>query len=61
MVAIGPQNAVVVSRRQAGNPLLKHIRNVRWTWGDIVPDYLLGATSCALFLSLRCAVPGGLH
>jgi DNA repair protein Rad10 len=38
---------------QQGNPVLKHIRNVRWVFGDIVPDYLLGQTTCALYLSLR--------
>ncbi|ERN10704.1 hypothetical protein AMTRI_Chr09g19080 [Amborella trichopoda] len=46
-------NAVLVSRRQQGNPLLKHIRNARWMFADIVPDYQLGQTSCALYLSLR--------
>lgn len=46
-------NAIVVNRRQQGNPLLSHIRNVRWQFGDIVPDYQMGATACALFLSLR--------
>ena len=30
------------------------MRNVRWQWADIVPDYQMGA-ACALFLSLRCA------
>jgi len=35
---------------QQGNPVLKHIRNVRWVFGDIVPDYLLGQTTCALYL-----------
>ena len=50
-------NAVLVSRRQEGNPLLKHIRNVRWTFADIVPDYIMGADSCALFLSMRSAPP----
>lgn len=35
---------------QKGNPLLKHIRNVRWTFADIVCDYLLGQNSCALYL-----------
>lgn len=49
-------NAVLVSRRQEGNPLLKHIRNVRWTFADIVPDYIMGADSCALFLSMRSAL-----
>ena len=30
--------------------MLKHIRNVPWEMGDIIPDYVLGATTCALFL-----------
>lgn len=47
------RNAIIVSRRQQGNPILKHIRNVRWAFGDIVPDYLLGQNTCALYLSLR--------
>ena len=46
-------NAILVSRRQEGNPLLKHIRNVRWSYADIVPDYIMGADCCALFLSMR--------
>ena len=45
--------AIIVSRRQEGNPILKHVRNVRWQYGDIVPDYLLGQSTAALFLSLR--------
>ncbi|XP_052297258.1 DNA excision repair protein ERCC-1-like [Citrus sinensis] len=32
------------------NPLLKHIRNVRWAFADVVCDYLLGQNSCALYL-----------
>lgn len=46
-------NAILVSRRQEGNPLLKYIRSVRWQYADIVPDYQMGAGTCALFLSLR--------
>jgi len=46
-------NAIIVNPRQKGNPVLKHIRNVPWEMGDIIPDYVLGATTCALFLSLR--------
>lgn len=42
-----------MSQRQKGNPLLKHIRNVRWVFADIIPDYLMGQGSCALYLSLR--------
>ncbi|XP_030534908.1 DNA excision repair protein ERCC-1 [Rhodamnia argentea] len=47
------RNAILVSHRQKGNPLLKHIRNVRWAFADIIGDYLLGQNSCALYLSLR--------
>ncbi|KAK9917753.1 hypothetical protein WJX75_007855 [Coccomyxa subellipsoidea] len=46
-------NAVLVSKRQEGNPVLKHMRNVRWQFTEIVPDYQMGAQTCALFLSLR--------
>ncbi|KAG7630106.1 ERCC1/RAD10/SWI10 family [Arabidopsis suecica] len=47
------RNAILVSHRQKGNPLLKHIRNVKWVFSDIIPDYVLGQNSCALYLSLR--------
>nr|CAG4635016.1 EOG090X0BTB [Alona affinis] len=43
----------MVNQRQRGNPLLKSIRNVPWEYGEIVPDYVMGHTCCALFLSLR--------
>ncbi|XP_014749262.1 PREDICTED: DNA excision repair protein ERCC-1 [Sturnus vulgaris] len=46
-------SSIIVSPRQRGNPVLKFIRNVPWEFGDIVPDYVLGQSSCALFLSLR--------
>ncbi|KAF9602195.1 hypothetical protein IFM89_025540 [Coptis chinensis] len=45
------RNAILVSHRQKGNPLLKHIRNVKWVFADIICDYLLGQNSCALYLS----------
>ena len=47
------KNSIIVSSKQRGNPILKYIRNVPWEYGEIVPDYQIGATSCALFLSLR--------
>ncbi|KAI3904613.1 hypothetical protein MKW98_014793 [Papaver atlanticum] len=47
------RNAILVSHRQKGNPLLKYIRNVRWVFADVVCDYLLGPNSCALYLSVR--------
>jgi hypothetical protein len=48
-----PLNAVLVSQRQQGNPVLKHLRAVRWTFADIVPDYQCGTNTAVLFLSLR--------
>ncbi|XP_068111715.1 DNA excision repair protein ERCC-1 [Hyperolius riggenbachi] len=50
---VGGRNCIVVSTRQRGNPLLKHVRNIPWEFGDIMPDYVLGETCCAFFLSLR--------
>ncbi|CAJ0758134.1 1815_t:CDS:2 [Entrophospora sp. SA101] len=37
----------------SGNPILQHICNVTWEYGECIPDYVLGQTTCALFLSLR--------
>ncbi|XP_041018878.1 DNA excision repair protein ERCC-1 [Juglans microcarpa x Juglans regia] len=52
-LATQSRNAILVSHRQKGNPLLRYIRNVRWAFADVVCDYLLGQSSCALYLSLR--------
>ena len=57
-------NAVIVSPRQRGNPVLSHIRNCPWEFAPtpaagappappFLADYLLGPTTCALYLSLR--------
>ncbi|KAL0985523.1 hypothetical protein UPYG_G00158000 [Umbra pygmaea] len=50
---LGSGNSIIVSPRQRGNPILKFVRSVPWEFGEIVPDYVLGQTTCALFLSLR--------
>lgn len=44
---------LLVNQKQKGNPLLKFITSVPWEYSDIVPDYVMGLTSCALFLSIR--------
>ena len=54
-------NAIFVNKRQEGNPVLKHIRNVRWQFADIVPDYQMGQNACAVFLSLRCGAQAACH
>ncbi|XP_040832511.1 DNA excision repair protein ERCC-1-like isoform X2 [Ochotona curzoniae] len=46
-------NSIIVSPRQRGNPVLKFVRNVPWEFGEVLPDYVLGQSTCALFLSLR--------
>ena len=46
-------SAILVSPRQKGNPSLNYIRSLPWEYGDIPADYVLGATTCAFFLSLR--------
>jgi len=32
---------------------LKFITNILWEYSNIVPDYVMGKTTCALFLSIR--------
>ncbi|PHH54954.1 Mating-type switching protein swi10 [Ceratocystis fimbriata CBS 114723] len=46
-------SAIVVSMRQKGNPVLTHFKKCAWEYGDILADYVLGVTTCALFLSLK--------
>ncbi|KAI9684735.1 MAG: ssDNA endonuclease and repair protein rad10 [Trizodia sp. TS-e1964] len=46
-------SAILVSTRQKGNPILKNIHGQAWEYADIPADYVLGATTCALFLSLK--------
>lgn len=45
--------AILVSSRQKGNPILNHVRLLPWEYADIPADYVLGATTCAFFLSLK--------
>lgn len=49
----GKTNSLLVNPRQRGNPILKFVRNITWEFGDIMPDYVMGQTTCALYLSLR--------
>ncbi|KAF0292359.1 DNA excision repair protein ERCC-1 [Amphibalanus amphitrite] len=51
--SIGSGYSILVNHRQRGNPVLKAICSVPWEFSDIQPDYVLGAKTCALFLSLR--------
>ncbi|KAJ5907930.1 Mating-type switching protein swi10 [Penicillium taxi] len=46
-------SAILVSTRQKGNPILSHIKLLPWEYADIPADYVIGTTTCALFLSLK--------
>ncbi|RMZ79716.1 hypothetical protein DV738_g3184, partial [Chaetothyriales sp. CBS 135597] len=48
----GP-SSILVSTRQKGNPILNYVKSLPWEYSDIPCDYVLGATTCALFLSLK--------
>lgn len=51
-----PQKAgstILVSPRQRGNPVLTSLRSMPWEYSDIPADYVMGLTTCALFLSLK--------
>lgn len=41
---------ILVSPRQRGNPVLTHIKSMPWEYSDIPADFVLGITTCALFL-----------
>lgn len=44
---------ILVHPKQRGNPILKAITSVPWEFCDIVPDYIVGPSTCVLFLSLK--------
>lgn len=46
-------SSILVSPRQKGNPILTNLRSFAWEYSDIPSDYVLGATTGALFLSLK--------
>lgn len=53
-VKFSPFAGILVNNKQKDNPLLKSIVNVPWRFSDnVIPDYVMGRTTCALYLSLR--------
>lgn len=44
---------IIVNNKQRGNPLLNTVTQNAWEYGDIRPDFVMGRTCCALFLSLK--------
>lgn len=46
-------SSILVSPRQKGNPILNSIRSLPWEYSEVPADFVLGQTTCALFLSLK--------
>ncbi|KNC28642.1 hypothetical protein FF38_04896 [Lucilia cuprina] len=47
-------HCILVHPKQRGNPILKSIQNVPLEFrDDIIPDYVVGRTTCILYLSLK--------
>lgn len=47
-------HALLVNTKQRGNPALKGISNIPWEFDEnILADYVMSPSSCALFLSIR--------
>ncbi|KAF9241520.1 restriction endonuclease type II-like protein, partial [Melanogaster broomeanus] len=53
VVQAGAGNNIIINPNQRLNPVLECIRNVGKEFGDIVPDFQVGRTTCILFLSMR--------
>lgn len=51
---IGKSALIVNGKRQRGNPVLDHLKQIDWIYeDDIKADFVTGATSCVLFLTLK--------
>ena len=46
-------HVLYVSTKQRGNGILKFIRNVPFAYSKMLPDYIMSAQRCALFLSMK--------
>lgn len=46
-------SSILVSPRQKKNPVLTCLKSMPWELSDIPADFVLGLTTCALFLSLK--------
>ncbi|OJA20861.1 hypothetical protein AZE42_02964 [Rhizopogon vesiculosus] len=53
VVQPGIGNNIIINPNQRLNPVLECIRNVGKEFGDIVPDFQVGRTTCLLYLSLK--------
>ncbi|GBG24030.1 DNA excision repair protein ERCC-1 [Hondaea fermentalgiana] len=45
--------SILVGLRQKKNPVLDLVENVPWKFVDMAPDFILGESTCALYLSMR--------
>ncbi|KAJ2994145.1 ssDNA endonuclease and repair protein rad10 [Globomyces sp. JEL0801] len=49
--------SIIVNTNQKGNPLLEHIKNIRYEFKEIKPDYQVGTSTGILFLRFRTVKP----
>ncbi|XP_065898392.1 DNA excision repair protein ERCC-1-like isoform X2 [Dysidea avara] len=49
----GSSYSIVANPVQKNNPVVHFIRNIPVMFDDVIPDFVLGRTTCALFLSVR--------
>eukprot|EP01080_Neovahlkampfia_damariscottae_P004280 gene4280-7616_t len=48
------KNTIFVSSRQAKNPMIKYIKNVKLSYKeDMIPDFICARSCCILFISLK--------
>jgi DNA excision repair protein ERCC-1 len=47
------QNPIIANRIQRQNPIIPYIKNAPIEYADIPPDFILGASTCAIFTSLK--------
>ena len=52
-------SSILVSPRQRGNPVLMSIKSMSWEYSDIPADFVMGASTCALFLRFVSLVVQG--
>jgi len=50
ITTIGSSYSIVANPVQRNNPVVHFIRNIPVVFDDVIPDFVLGRTTCALFL-----------
>jgi len=57
----GSSYSIVANPVQRNNPVVHFIRNIPVMFDDVIPDFVLGRTTCALFLRYQEQLYEGYH